>query len=66
MNGTDWQGIAVDRGRALQHAAGEYIKLAHPDITDGYERAKLAAVYFEQWMKETETSFSKMRREHLI
>jgi hypothetical protein len=60
---TDWQGIAIDRGRALQDGARRYAELAHPEVTDGFERAKLAKQYFEQWLLETETHFSKMRRE---
>jgi hypothetical protein len=57
----DWQGIAHDRGRIIQHAATQHIKLKYPEIPDSHERAVLVKNCFDQWAQETETAFSKLR-----
>ncbi|RLA51615.1 MAG: hypothetical protein DRR42_09865 [Gammaproteobacteria bacterium] len=63
MNETDWQGIAIDRGRTVQHGATQYIELAYPTITDAYDKVKLVCLCIEKWTKETDTTYSKIRRE---
>jgi hypothetical protein len=62
---TDWQGIAQDRGRALQYAAHEYAELKHPDVTDRHEKAVLARLAFDRWIEESGDKFSEIRRKAL-